>query len=160
MPTEDDAHQPQHPGMQWRMIEVRPTQMLAPHPVVGLVAQQIGFEVEVDTQAKVDRDQYLQRDDLAPTSACRALQSHTHSERSASHSPLAALSTHPLRTAAMWLVCGPPGRGSGMVSPEARAKIAELFANKRAEEVQFPDGKPLDLRRRDWEAEARLDQLP
>lgn len=47
-----------------------------------------------------------------------------------------------------------------MVSPEARAKIAEMFANKRAEEMQFPDGKPIELRRRDWEAEARLDQLP
>ena len=47
-----------------------------------------------------------------------------------------------------------------MVSPEARAKIAEMFASKRAEEVQFPDGKPIELRRRDWEAEARLDQLP
>src|SRR3569623_3074674 len=47
-----------------------------------------------------------------------------------------------------------------MVSPEARAKIAEMFANKRAEEREFPDGKPIELRRRDWEAEARLDQLP
>jgi len=47
-----------------------------------------------------------------------------------------------------------------MVSPEARARIAELFASKRAEDVQFPDGKPVELKRRDWEAEARLEQLP
>ena len=47
-----------------------------------------------------------------------------------------------------------------MVRPEARATIAEMFANKREEEKQFPGGKPLELRRRDWEAEARLDILP
>ena len=47
-----------------------------------------------------------------------------------------------------------------MVSPEARARIAEMFANKHEADRQFPGGKPLELRRRDWEAEARLDTLP
>src|SRR3569833_1979402 len=77
-----------------------------------------------------------------------------------SHSPLGALSKHPLRTRTMPLVCRAPVGGNGMVSPEARAKIAEMFAKKRAEQVQFPDGKPIELRRREWEAEALLDQLP
>src|SRR4051812_30723103 len=66
----------------------------------------------------------------------------------------------PLRTEAMPLVCRPLVGGSGMVSPEARAKIAEMFASKRAEELEFPGGKPIELRRRDWEAEARTDVLP
>jgi monoterpene epsilon-lactone hydrolase len=47
-----------------------------------------------------------------------------------------------------------------MISPEARARIAQMFADKAEQRRQFPDGKPLELRRRDWEAEARLDVLP
>jgi acetyl esterase/lipase len=47
-----------------------------------------------------------------------------------------------------------------MVSVEARARIEKMFADKREEQRRFPDGKPLALRRRDWEAEARLDVLP
>ena len=47
-----------------------------------------------------------------------------------------------------------------MVSPEARAEIENLFAEKREEAKLFPDGKPLANRRRDWEAEARLYVLP
>jgi len=35
-----------------------------------------------------------------------------------------------------------------------------MFVSKHEEDRQFPGGKPLDLRRRDWEAEARLDTLP
>ncbi|HVX72899.1 MAG TPA: alpha/beta hydrolase [Devosia sp.] len=47
-----------------------------------------------------------------------------------------------------------------MVSPEARARIQEMFANRRLEEKQFPGGKPVELKRRDWEAQSRLDVLP
>ena len=47
-----------------------------------------------------------------------------------------------------------------MVSQEARARIAQLFADKQEERRNFPDGKPLEARRRDWEAETRLDVLP
>jgi acetyl esterase/lipase len=47
-----------------------------------------------------------------------------------------------------------------MVSSEARAHIATLFADKREVRRRFPGGKPLELRRRDWEAEARLEILP
>ncbi len=47
-----------------------------------------------------------------------------------------------------------------MVSPEARARIDRMFADRREEAKAFPAGKPLELRRRDWEAEARLDVLP
>ena len=47
-----------------------------------------------------------------------------------------------------------------MISPEARARIAQMFADKAEQRREFPDGKPLELRRRDWEAEARLDVLP
>jgi acetyl esterase/lipase len=47
-----------------------------------------------------------------------------------------------------------------MVSPEARIFIDELFAKKRETQKLFPGRKPLELRRRDWEAEARLDVLP
>ena len=47
-----------------------------------------------------------------------------------------------------------------MVSPEARATIETMFAKKREEQRSFPQGKPLDMRRRDWEAESRLDTLP
>jgi acetyl esterase/lipase len=47
-----------------------------------------------------------------------------------------------------------------MVSPEARAHIDTLFANRQEIRRRFPDGKPLELRRRDWEAEARLEILP
>jgi hypothetical protein len=55
--------------------------MLTPHPVVGLVTQEVGFDIKINAQSEVDRDQYLQRENLAPASACRALQSHAHSER-------------------------------------------------------------------------------
>lgn len=47
-----------------------------------------------------------------------------------------------------------------MVSQEARARIAQLFADKQELRRNFPDGKPLEARRRDWEAETRLDVLP
>jgi acetyl esterase/lipase len=47
-----------------------------------------------------------------------------------------------------------------MVSPEARTRIDQMFADKQEERRRFPHGKPLDVRRRDWEAEARLDVLP
>jgi acetyl esterase/lipase len=47
-----------------------------------------------------------------------------------------------------------------MVSPEARTRIDQMFADKQEERRRFPQGKPLDVRRRDWEAEARLDVLP
>ncbi|HVY52071.1 MAG TPA: alpha/beta hydrolase [Devosia sp.] len=50
--------------------------------------------------------------------------------------------------------------GVGMVSPEARARIAQLFAERQEERRKFPEGKPLELRRREWEAQARLDVLP
>jgi monoterpene epsilon-lactone hydrolase len=46
-----------------------------------------------------------------------------------------------------------------MVSVEGRAFIEQLFAKKRDERRQFPSGKPLDKKRRDWEAETRLDVL-
>ncbi|MBI4920311.1 MAG: alpha/beta hydrolase [Devosia nanyangense] len=47
-----------------------------------------------------------------------------------------------------------------MVSPEARAEIAKMFAKKREEAKRFPGGRPLDVARREWEAEARLYVLP
>lgn len=47
-----------------------------------------------------------------------------------------------------------------MVSLEARALIEKMFADKREERKRFPQGKPLEMRRRDWEAEARLYVLP
>jgi acetyl esterase/lipase len=47
-----------------------------------------------------------------------------------------------------------------MVSTEARARIEQMFADKREERRLFPGGKPLEARRRDWEAESRLDVLP
>src|SRR3954471_22073563 len=47
-----------------------------------------------------------------------------------------------------------------MASPEARAHIEKMFADKREERKLFPKGKPLEMSRRDWEAEARLDILP
>lgn len=47
-----------------------------------------------------------------------------------------------------------------MISPEARTRIQEMFARKRAEARLFPGGKPVDRNRRDWEAESRLDVLP
>jgi acetyl esterase/lipase len=47
-----------------------------------------------------------------------------------------------------------------MISAEARAKIAQLFADRQAMRVQYPDGKPVEIARRDWEATARLDVLP
>lgn len=47
-----------------------------------------------------------------------------------------------------------------MASPEARAEIARMFADKREQARQFPNGKPLEKSRRDWEAEARLLVLP
>lgn len=47
-----------------------------------------------------------------------------------------------------------------MVSSEARARIEQMLADKREERRRFPQGKPLELSRKDWEAEARLDVLP
>lgn len=47
-----------------------------------------------------------------------------------------------------------------MVSAEARAEIARMFADRKLEAQRFPDGKPLELSRRDWEAESRLQVLP
>ncbi|MEO8756391.1 MAG: alpha/beta hydrolase [Devosia sp.] len=47
-----------------------------------------------------------------------------------------------------------------MVSLEARTRIDAMFADKREQRQRFPDGKPLELRRRDWEAQSRLDVLP
>ncbi|MEQ1900367.1 MAG: alpha/beta hydrolase [Devosia sp.] len=47
-----------------------------------------------------------------------------------------------------------------MASAEARAEIARMFEVKRQKERDFPGGKPIEDRRRDWEAEARLVVLP
>ncbi|MEO6012006.1 MAG: alpha/beta hydrolase [Devosia sp.] len=47
-----------------------------------------------------------------------------------------------------------------MVSPEARAEIERMFATMREDAKRYPGGKPLDVRRREWEAEARLQILP
>jgi acetyl esterase/lipase len=47
-----------------------------------------------------------------------------------------------------------------MVSQEARARIEKMFADRREERLRYPQGKPLDQRRREWEAAARLDVLP
>jgi acetyl esterase/lipase len=47
-----------------------------------------------------------------------------------------------------------------MVSREARVEIDRMFAKAREQAVAYPDGKPLALRRREWEAESRLDVLP
>ncbi len=54
------------------------------------------------------------------------------------------------------------GVGVVMVSVEARAQLDKMFADKREELRLYPGpgGKPLELRRRDWEADARLDILP
>jgi monoterpene epsilon-lactone hydrolase len=41
-----------------------------------------------------------------------------------------------------------------MISPEARAALDTLFAERK------PEGRPLEQRRREWEAEARLHVLP
>lgn len=47
-----------------------------------------------------------------------------------------------------------------MISPEARAEIERLSARRREDAKRFPAGKPLDVARREWEAEARLVVLP
>ncbi len=47
-----------------------------------------------------------------------------------------------------------------MVSSEARAELERMFATKKLDAQRYPEGKPLELRRRDWEAEARLQVLP
>ena len=47
-----------------------------------------------------------------------------------------------------------------MASPEARAEIEKMFAKKQEEARRFPGGKPLEVGRREWEAEARLQVLP
>ena len=47
-----------------------------------------------------------------------------------------------------------------MVSPEARAALQRMFADKREEAKRFPGGKPLEVSRREWEAQSRLDVLP
>lgn len=59
-----------------------------------------------------------------------------------------------------WLSSMRGGVGVVMVSVEARAQLDKLFADKREEQRAYPGGKPLALRRRDWEADARLDILP
>jgi acetyl esterase/lipase len=41
-----------------------------------------------------------------------------------------------------------------MISPEARATLDRLFAERK------PSGRPIEQRRREWEAEARLQVLP
>src|SRR5687768_8997896 len=41
-----------------------------------------------------------------------------------------------------------------MISPEARAELDRLFAERK------PEDRPLEQRRREWEAEARLHVLP
>lgn len=47
-----------------------------------------------------------------------------------------------------------------MVSPEATAEIARLWAAREADGQRFPRGKSVEQRRRDWEAAARLQVLP
>lgn len=47
-----------------------------------------------------------------------------------------------------------------MVSPEARAEIEKMFAKKAEDAKRFPGGKPLEVGRREWEADARLLVLP
>lgn len=47
-----------------------------------------------------------------------------------------------------------------MISWEARAEREKLVAASREEKARFPDGKPVELSRRDWEAAARLFVLP
>jgi acetyl esterase/lipase len=47
-----------------------------------------------------------------------------------------------------------------MVSPEAKSEIARLFAAREADAQRFPHGKPVEQRRREWEAAARLQVLP
>ncbi len=47
-----------------------------------------------------------------------------------------------------------------MVSTEARAEIARMFAQREADAKRYPDGKPLAVARREWEASARLLVLP
>ena len=50
--------------------------------------------------------------------------------------------------------------GGRMISEPARARLQKMFADRREERLRFPEGKPLAQRRRDWEAEARLEMLP
>lgn len=47
-----------------------------------------------------------------------------------------------------------------MVSPAARAEIEKMLAGRESEARLYPDGKPLEQGRRDWEAAARLVVLP
>lgn len=47
-----------------------------------------------------------------------------------------------------------------MVSPEARAEIERMLADRQAEARRYPEGKPLEQSRREWEAAARLVVLP
>jgi acetyl esterase/lipase len=47
-----------------------------------------------------------------------------------------------------------------MVSPQARTEIERMIADGRRDAQRFPDGKPLELDRREWEAAARLVVLP
>ena len=56
VPAEEEAHQPHQPGMEWRMVEVRPCELLAPHPVVGFVANRGHDGREIDLDGKEDRD--------------------------------------------------------------------------------------------------------
>ena len=47
-----------------------------------------------------------------------------------------------------------------MASVEARAEIARMFKARQEQALEYPDGKPLEKRRRDWETEARQMVLP
>ena len=47
-----------------------------------------------------------------------------------------------------------------MISPQARAEIERMLARSREDGRRYPDGKPVELMRRDWEAAGRLVVLP
>ena len=47
-----------------------------------------------------------------------------------------------------------------MVSQQAREEIERIRARQREDAQRFPEGKPLDINRREWEAQARLTTLP
>ncbi len=56
----DDAQQP---GMQRRMIEIGPVELLAPHPVIGFVADRRRLGGQVDLDQQQDRDRGLREAD-------------------------------------------------------------------------------------------------
>lgn len=47
-----------------------------------------------------------------------------------------------------------------MVSAEARGEIERMVAERREEAQRYPQGKPLETGRREWEAASRLQVLP